>query len=72
VDQDGLTGEMEILISKLIEIGKASRPESPAVRNLVVEAQDCALQMHREMVRLLHENEQLRVSNSSLPANKLR
>lgn len=52
--------QTKTLIAKLIEIGKASRSDDPVMRQLVVEAQDCALQMHREMLELLCENENLR------------
>jgi hypothetical protein len=48
------------LISKLIEIGQASRSDVPMVRKLVIEAQDCVLQMHREVLNLLRENQELR------------
>lgn len=52
------------LISKLIEIGNASHQESTGVRSLVLEAQDCALEIERLMLGQLHENEELRSSNT--------
>lgn len=48
------------LIGKLIEIGKAARQDAPLVRPLVIEAENHALQLQREVVNLLRENERLR------------
>jgi len=48
------------LIVKLIEIGKAARQDAAIVRPLVVEAEDFALQLQRDIVILLRENERLR------------
>ena len=52
---------MGTLISKLIEIGKAARCDDRTVHCLVIEAQNAALDLHREVVNLLRENEKLRM-----------
>jgi hypothetical protein len=53
------------LIAKLIEIGKASRRDAPVVYPLLVEAENYALQIQRQLVDILHENERLRGSSMS-------
>ena len=48
------------LMAKLMEIRAAARNEDhPRVCSLVTEAQDYALEIQREMVSLLRENEEL-------------
>lgn len=47
------------LLAKLIEIGKAARRDTPVMR-LVVEAENCALDIERDIVSLLQENQRLR------------
>jgi hypothetical protein len=64
MDRIGLDMNFNQLITKLIEIGKAARQDAPAVRPLVAEAENCALQLQRDIVRLLRENERLRLSLS--------
>jgi hypothetical protein len=76
MDRPVLRMQTKTLIAKLIEIGRASRGENSAICPLVIEAQDCALQMQREMLSLLRENEDLRrlthhQSISSLKQGKL-
>ncbi len=60
----GLNMNFNQLIAKLIEIGQAARQDAPAVRPLVAEAENCALQLQRDVVRLLRENEKLHLSLS--------
>jgi hypothetical protein len=56
----------EILIRKLIEIGFALGNEKPSrVCSLVMEAQDCALQLQRDFAALRLENERLRLPPSA-------
>jgi len=50
------------LILKLIEIGQAARQDAPAVRPLVIEAEDFALDLQREFLALRQENEWLRAT----------
>jgi hypothetical protein len=62
MDGIGLNMNFNQLIAKLIEIGKAARRDAPAVRPLVAEAENYALQLQRDIVKLLRENERLRLS----------
>jgi len=64
MDSAGLDMNFNQLITKLIEIGKAARQDAPAVRPLVVEAENCALQIQRDLMRVLDENRRLRLSAS--------
>ena len=57
----GLNLNISQLILKLIEIGRSARNDAPVVRPLVIEAEDYALQLQRDVVALLHENEKLRI-----------
>jgi hypothetical protein len=52
----------DILIRKLIEIGFAVGNEKPStICSLVMEAQDCALQLQCDFAALHFENERLRL-----------
>jgi hypothetical protein len=60
MNDGGLKTNATQLIGKLIEIGKAARQDAPMVRPLVIQAEDYALRLQRDVVALLHENEELR------------
>ena len=50
-----------ILISKLVAIErKVGRTISPDVHSLLIEAQFCAVQLHRDRMEILNENIKLR------------
>jgi len=50
-----------ILIAKLVQIESAVGRAHPfAVRNMVLEAQGCVLEMEQEMIEILRENGRLR------------
>ncbi len=63
MDQGPPSMNLTQLISKLIEIGRAARQDAPIVHPLVIEAQDYALAVQREILTLLQENQQLRASS---------
>jgi hypothetical protein len=66
MDNGGTSMNMTQLIAKLIEIGKAARQDAPVVRPLVIEAENFALQLQRDIVALAQENKKLRLSSSRL------
>jgi hypothetical protein len=50
-----------LLLQKLLDIEKAvGRGDPMAVRTMVMEAEECVLQMEREFLDTLSENERLR------------
>ena len=61
MNRDALTMNIGILVAKLVDIGKASRGDDRAIRCLVIEAQNTALDLQRQVVSLLRENERLRL-----------
>ena len=63
MDDENVVLNTSRLITKLVEIGRAARRDSPVVR-LVIEAENYALELQREMVSLLQENERLRLYSS--------
>jgi hypothetical protein len=49
------------LLLRLIEIERAVEQQAtPKVRAMLMEAQQCALQLHRDRINILHENVRLR------------
>jgi hypothetical protein len=54
--------KIALLILKLIEIGQAARQDASTVRPLVIEAEDFALDLQREILALRQENEWLRTT----------
>lgn len=62
VDERYESVKLTQLILKLVEIGQASRQDTPIVRNLVIEAEDFALALQLEVIALRREVEHLRFS----------
>jgi hypothetical protein len=49
------------LLLRLIEIERAvEKHATPSIRSMLIEAQQCALQMHRDRINILNENVRLR------------
>jgi phage baseplate assembly protein W len=49
------------LLLRLIEIERAvEKHATPSIRSMLMEAQQCALQMHQDRIRILNENVRLR------------
>lgn len=66
VDERYESVKLTQLILKLVEIGQASRQDTPIVRNLVIEAEDFALALQLEVIALRREVEHLRSSATHL------
>jgi len=49
------------LITKLVEIGKAARQDASVIHPLLIEAENYALELQRDILALLRENERLRL-----------
>jgi hypothetical protein len=49
------------LLLRLIEIERAvGKHATPSIRSMLIEAQQCALEMHRDRINILNENVKLR------------